>query len=47
MNKHVICSICRSRGGTYICRRCGRYVCSKCLYGHGLCVNCARELLKL
>ncbi|WP_096204328.1 orotate phosphoribosyltransferase [Candidatus Methanoperedens nitratireducens] len=37
-----ICSICGRPGKLFTCPLCGRLVCSRCLTGEGICVQCAR-----
>ncbi|MEL9998371.1 MAG: hypothetical protein QXH99_07770 [Sulfolobales archaeon] len=43
----MYCQVCRRRLATYVCRRCYRRVCDRCIRIHGLCVECSNDLLKL
>ncbi|WP_309492469.1 hypothetical protein [Candidatus Hecatella orcuttiae] len=42
MNKK--CQLCQVRVVYAVCRRCGKKVCEKCSYHHGLCVRCAKDM---
>gem|GEM_PF-1498634 len=45
--KMVLCEICGRIISTSICRRCGRKICTRCRFHHGLCKMCARNLSKI
>ncbi|MEM1543523.1 MAG: hypothetical protein QXX24_00035 [Candidatus Bathyarchaeia archaeon] len=45
--KMVLCEICGRIISTSICRRCGRKICARCRFHHGLCKMCARNLSKI
>ncbi|MEM3615256.1 MAG: orotate phosphoribosyltransferase [Candidatus Methanomethylicia archaeon] len=43
-NKMDKCSICKVNNSIYVCRRCGRRICGKCMHIHGLCIECAKRI---
>ncbi|AIY89203.1 hypothetical protein GACE_0146 [Geoglobus acetivorans] len=38
------CEICKTRMAHQRCRRCGRAICTKCHFHHGLCTECRGRL---
>ncbi|WP_456370508.1 hypothetical protein [Geoglobus sp.] len=38
------CQICGIRIANQRCRRCGRAICQRCHFHHGLCVECRKVL---
>lgn len=32
------------RVAEFVCRRCGKRVCKKCYFDHGLCISCYKKL---